>query len=170
VPRADLPSSVLWHNRQTESRLVLRHKPRNHRSDFAAQITKLKLPVLRSKPVNCHGDFDIQITKSENLTILVLRLNQETRAPRFYVHVIDHTRCYPTSRSSDHRVPDLCLIIINPLHQVSYSCHDPHHCLPCRTYNLHTMRPASTILHMNKGTSVEPRKCLGFKFKPLTCQ
>jgi hypothetical protein len=116
VPRADLPSSVLWHNRQTESRLVLRHKPRNHRSDFEAQITKLKLPVLRSKPVNCHGDFDIQITKSENLTILVLRLNQETRAPRFHVHVIDHTRCYPTSRSSDHRVPDLCLTIINPLH------------------------------------------------------
>jgi hypothetical protein len=32
--------------------LVLRPKPRNHRSDFEAQITKPKLPVLRRKPGN----------------------------------------------------------------------------------------------------------------------
>jgi hypothetical protein len=29
--------------------LLLRYKPRNHRGDFEAQITKLELPVLRPK-------------------------------------------------------------------------------------------------------------------------
>jgi hypothetical protein len=52
VSRADLPLSVLWHNRQTEACLVLRPKPRNRRSDFEAQITKPKLLVLRPKPRN----------------------------------------------------------------------------------------------------------------------
>jgi hypothetical protein len=42
----------LWHNRQTEAHLVLRHKPRNRRGDFEAQITKPELPVLRLKPKN----------------------------------------------------------------------------------------------------------------------
>jgi hypothetical protein len=40
VSRADLPPSVLWHNRQTEACLVLRPKPRNRCGDFEAQITK----------------------------------------------------------------------------------------------------------------------------------
>jgi hypothetical protein len=39
---------------------------------------------------------------------LVLRLNQETRTPRLHVHGADRTRRHPTSRSPDHRVPDLC--------------------------------------------------------------
>jgi hypothetical protein len=51
VSRADLPPSILWHNRQTEAHLVLRHKPRNRRGDFEAQITKPGLPVLRPKPL-----------------------------------------------------------------------------------------------------------------------
>jgi hypothetical protein len=46
---ADFPPLVLWRNWQINARLVLRPKPRNRRSDFDAQITKLKLPVLRSK-------------------------------------------------------------------------------------------------------------------------
>jgi hypothetical protein len=33
--------SVLWHNRQTIARLVLKPIPRNYHSDFKAQITKL---------------------------------------------------------------------------------------------------------------------------------
>jgi hypothetical protein len=37
-----------------------------------------------------------------------LRLNQETCAPHLYVHGTNCTRRHPTSRSSDHRVPDLC--------------------------------------------------------------
>jgi hypothetical protein len=40
----------LWHNRQTEARLVLRPKPRNRRGDFDAQITKQELPVLMPNP------------------------------------------------------------------------------------------------------------------------
>jgi hypothetical protein len=50
--RADLPQSILWHNRQTEACLVLGPKPRNFRGDFEAQITKPELPVLRPKPRN----------------------------------------------------------------------------------------------------------------------
>jgi hypothetical protein len=41
---------------------------------------------------------------------LVLRLNQETRHDRPATE-------YPT-----------CATILGPLHQVSYSCHDPHRC------------------------------------------
>jgi hypothetical protein len=70
----------------------------------------------------------------------VLRLNQETRAPCLIVYGADRTQHYPTPRSSIHRVPDLCLTIHNPLHQVSYSCLDPHHCPPCRTCHLHITR------------------------------
>jgi hypothetical protein len=33
-----------------------------------------------------------------------------------------------------------CVTIPSPLHQVSYSCHDPHCCLSCCTYHLYTMR------------------------------
>jgi hypothetical protein len=39
---------------------------------------------------------------------LVLRLNQETHAPRLQVHGADRTQRHPTSRSPGHRVPDLC--------------------------------------------------------------
>jgi hypothetical protein len=52
MSRADLPLSVLWHNRQTEACLVLRLKPRNCHGDFDAQITKPELPVLKPKPGN----------------------------------------------------------------------------------------------------------------------
>jgi hypothetical protein len=133
ISRVVLLPSVLWHNRQTVARLVLRHKPRNRRGDFEAQITIPELPILRPKP--------------ENPSTLVLRPNRETRAPHLLVHSIDCTRCHPTSRLFDHRVPDLCLTIPDPLYQVSYSCLDPRRCAPCRTSLLHTMRQANMILH-----------------------
>jgi hypothetical protein len=47
-----------------------------------------------------------------------------------------------------------------PLHQVSYSCHDPHR------YHLHTTRQANAILHMIQRIKVKLSKCPGFKFKP----
>jgi hypothetical protein len=50
VSHADLPPSILWHNRQTEACLFLTPKTRNHHGDFEAQITKPELPVLRPKP------------------------------------------------------------------------------------------------------------------------
>jgi hypothetical protein len=49
VSRADLLPTVLWRNRQTEAHMVLKPKPRNHRGDLDAQITKPKLSVLRPK-------------------------------------------------------------------------------------------------------------------------
>jgi hypothetical protein len=39
---------------------------------------------------------------------VVLRLNQKTHAPRLHVHSADRAGCHPSSRSSGHRVPDLC--------------------------------------------------------------
>jgi hypothetical protein len=39
---------------------------------------------------------------------LVLRLNQETYAPRLHVHSVDRTQRHLTSRSSGHWVSDLC--------------------------------------------------------------
>jgi hypothetical protein len=152
VSRADLPPSVLWRNRQTEARLVLRPKSRNRHGYFEAQITKPELPILRPK--------------LGNPTTSVLRLNQETRAPCLLVHGADRTRHHSTSRSSNHQLSDLCLTILGPLHQVSYSCHDPHRCPPSRTYHLHTTSQANVILHMNKGNIVEPEKCPGCEFKP----
>jgi hypothetical protein len=139
VSCANLLLPVLWGNWQTVACLVLRPKPRNRRGDFKAQITKLELPILRPKP--------------ENSTTLVLRSNQETRTPHLLVHGADHTRRHPASRSFGHRVPDLCLTIPGPLHQVSYSCHNPCHCPSCRTSHLHTMRQANVIIYMNKDKS-----------------
>jgi hypothetical protein len=43
-----------------------------------------------------------------NRSTLVLRLNEETHAPRLHVHGADRTRRHPTSRLPGHRVPDLC--------------------------------------------------------------
>jgi hypothetical protein len=45
---------------------------------------------------------------THKLSTLVLRLNQDTHAPRLHVHGADRTQCYPTSRSLGHWVPDLC--------------------------------------------------------------
>jgi hypothetical protein len=41
-------------------------------------------------------------------SILVLRLNQETRTPSLHVHGADRTRRHPTSRLPGHQVPNLC--------------------------------------------------------------
>jgi hypothetical protein len=46
--------------------------------------------------------------KPLKLSILVLRLNQETHAPHLHVHGADRTRRHPTSRSPGHLVPNLC--------------------------------------------------------------
>jgi hypothetical protein len=80
---------------------------------------------------------------------LVLILNQETHAPSLHVPGANRTWHHPTSRPSGHRVPNLC-DHPGPLHQVSYSCHDPRHCTSCRTCHLHTMRQANAILQMRQ--------------------
>jgi hypothetical protein len=77
----------------------------------------------------------------------VLRLNRKPHASRLlHMYNADHTRYHPTSRSSGHRVPNLCLIISDPLHQVSYSCLNPRHYLPCCTRHLHITRQATMFL------------------------
>jgi hypothetical protein len=78
----------------------------------------------------------------------ILRLNRETHTSHLlHMYNVDCTRHHPTSRSFIHRVPDLCLIIPNPTHQVFYSCLDPRHCPPCRIHHLQIMRQANTFLH-----------------------
>jgi hypothetical protein len=101
--------------------------------DFMGKIIKPQLPVLRFK--------------LKNPLTLVLRLNQETCAPRLFVHGADHTQYHPTSWSFGHRVPDLCLTISGPLHQVFYSCLKPRRYPSCRTYHLHITRQANAFLH-----------------------
>jgi hypothetical protein len=41
---------------------------------------------------------------------------QEARAPRLLMHDADRTWRHLTSRSSDHRISNMCLTIIGPLH------------------------------------------------------
>jgi hypothetical protein len=82
------------------------------------------------------------------------------------VHGADHTRYHLTSWSSSHRVSDLCLTIPNPLHQIFYSCLDPHRYSPYRTYHQHTMRQANTILHTKQRIQEKLTKYPGFEFKP----
>jgi hypothetical protein len=55
-----------------------------------------------------------------------------------------HGATQPLNRSATEYLT--CVTIPGPLHQVSYSCHDPHHCTPCRTCHLHTTRQANVIL------------------------
>jgi hypothetical protein len=154
-------SSTHWFwgaNWQISSHLVLRPKPRNRCSDFVGQITKPHLPFLRMKPGNPSEWFWGQTTRTvatgfglnhEKLWTLVLRLSQETRTSHLLVHGANRIQRRLTSRSSGHRVPDLCVTIPDPLHRVSYSCHDPRRCPPCRTCHLHTMRQANVILYTN---------------------
>jgi hypothetical protein len=40
----------------------------------------------------------------------------------------------------------ICMIIFDPLHQVSYSYYDLHYCSLCCTYHLHIMRQTNVIL------------------------
>jgi hypothetical protein len=52
------------------------------------------------------------------------------------------------SRPLDHPATEYptCATIPDPLHQVSYSCHDPRRYTSCRTCHLHTTRQANTII------------------------
>jgi hypothetical protein len=95
-------------------------------------------------------------------SILVLRLNQETRDPRLHVHGADHKRRHPTSRSPGHWVPDLCD------HPQSYA---PGLLLLLRYSSLHAMLHLPPAHHKtSKYDSPNETKikwnCPGFKFKP----
>jgi hypothetical protein len=49
-----------------------------------------------------------EVQTDEKPSTLVLRLNQEIRAPHLHMHGVNCTRCHPTSWSLGHWVPDLC--------------------------------------------------------------
>jgi hypothetical protein len=58
------------------------------------------------------------------------------------------------------------MTIPGPLHQFSYSSHDPRHCTPCYTYHLHTLRQANMILQMKQNKRKTKRNYPEFEFKP----
>jgi hypothetical protein len=86
-----------------------------------------------------------------------LKLNQKTRVPSLYVHGTNRTQYHLTSRSPDHRVPDLCghpqsstpglllLTQFSSLHAM------PHLSVPCRPGTLAYMlesKTSKTYCHM----------------------
>jgi hypothetical protein len=74
--------------------------------DFDAQTNKPSRWFWGSNHQTSAAGFEAQTGKPS--TTLVLRLNQETRAPSLHVSGADRTRRHPTSRPPGHRVPDLC--------------------------------------------------------------
>jgi hypothetical protein len=81
-------------------------QPRNPPLVLRTNWKKPSPPILRSNRRKLSQWFWDQTTHKQ-LT-LILMLNQETCAPRLHMNGADRTRCHPTSRSSDHRVSDLC--------------------------------------------------------------
>jgi hypothetical protein len=122
---------------------VLRHKPTNLLPlGFEAQTKKLLCWFCGSYHQTTATSFEAETGKLERV---VLRPNRKNRSHCFWgqigrnhwpwfwgwtkKHVLLVSLCtvqtthkrHPTSRSSGHRVPDMCLTIPRSLHQVSYS-------------------------------------------------
>jgi hypothetical protein len=87
-------------------------------ADFEAKLSENVLVVLRPNhsqtvAIGFVAQTDEKLSEwfcgqtTHKLSTLVLRLNQEIRAPRLHVHGADRTRRHLTSRSPGHRVPDL---------------------------------------------------------------
>jgi hypothetical protein len=70
---------------------------------LAHKIDILWAPTTTDKPSQWFWD-----QTTDKPSTLVLRLNQETCVPHLFVNGIDHTWRHPTSRSTGHRVSDLC--------------------------------------------------------------
>jgi hypothetical protein len=112
-------------NRQTSSNMILRHKSRNRRGDFEAQITKLSTLVLRLKPRNRRSGFKAKLLTNrwpwfwgpnQEIIVVVLRSN--------------HWQTVATSFEAKLRN-----LRFSSLPRV-----DPCRCPPCRIYQLHIMR------------------------------
>jgi hypothetical protein len=104
-------------------------------------------------------------TNQRKLSPLVLRPNQEIRAPHLHMHGADSTRRHPTSRSSDHRVPDLCdhsrssapgLLLLSRSSSLSAMSHLPP------AYHETSKRDSSNETRIK----LKVLKCPGFEFKP----
>jgi hypothetical protein len=136
---------------------VLRHKPTNLLPlGFEAQTKSLSRWFWGTNHQTIDLSFEAWNKKlpwwfwgqtTDKLSLSVLRQNRKPHASRLlHVYDVNHTQHHLTSWSSGHWVPNLCLIILDPLHQVFYSCLDPHCCPPCRICHLHITRQASMFL------------------------
>jgi hypothetical protein len=87
----------------------------------------------------------IWIQTTHKPSTFVLRLNQE---PALLVSMCMVQIAYGATRPLDSPNTEYptCATITGPLHQVSYFCHDPRRCTPCRTCHPHTTRQANVIL------------------------
>jgi hypothetical protein len=127
------PPPILRSNQEKPSPLILRSNQRK------------PLPlVLGSNQQKLSEWFWGQTTHKPST--LVLRLNQETRAPSLHVSGADRTRRHPTSRPLGHRVSDLCDHLRSSAPGIlflprSSSLHIMSHLPPG-----HTTRHANTIL------------------------
>jgi hypothetical protein len=94
-------------------------QPETTTSGFEAKLVKTVRVVLRPNYSQTVAiDFEAQTDEklsewfwcqiTNKPSTLVLRLNQETRAPHLHMHDAHHTRCHPTSRSPGYRLPKLC--------------------------------------------------------------
>jgi hypothetical protein len=75
-----------------------------------------------------------------------------TKKPALLITTCMVQTTHSITRALDRLATDYptCATNTSPLHQVSYSYHDPHQCLPCRTYHLHTTRQTNAILQMKQ--------------------
>jgi hypothetical protein len=75
-----------------------------------------------------------------------------TKKPVLLVSTCTVQTAHSATRPLDYPATEYltCATILGPLHQVSYSCYNPHRCTSCRTYHLHTMKQANVILQMKQ--------------------
>jgi hypothetical protein len=142
-------SSAHWFwdaNRQTSCQLILRQKTKKPSQWFWGPNHQTVDLDFEDQTKKSSQWFWGQTTNKPSPS--VLRLNQKTHASRLlHVYDADCTRRHSISWSSSHRVPNLCLIIPDSPHQISYSCLDPHHCSSCRIRHLHITRQANMFLY-----------------------
>jgi hypothetical protein len=143
---------------------VLRPKPRNSKP-LVLRLNQRKPspPVLRPNQRKPSDWFLGQTTHKPST--FILRLNQETCAPRLHVHGANRTQRHPTSRSPGHRVLNLCddprsstwglLLLL-----WSLSLHDMPHLPPAHHGTSKHNSPNEIEI------KVKLPKCLGFEFKP----
>jgi hypothetical protein len=72
--------------------------------------------------------------------------------PTLLVSTCQVQTAHGATRPLDHLTTEYLpyATIPGPLHQVSYSCHGPHRCTPCRTCHLHTTRQVNASLNETK--------------------
>jgi hypothetical protein len=166
-------SPVLWRNQQTETYLILKLKPRNHRGDFDTKspncscqfwgpnwetlhhrLTKKPSPsFLGQTRENYRHQFWSQIGRNRHSDFEVKLLTNHkpwflcsTKKPALLVFTCTLQTAYGVTQPLDR--PDteylIYVTIPGPLQQVSYSYHNPRRCMTCHTCHLHTMRQANS--------------------------